>query len=226
MKHIVKKAIVIGAIAVAVVVFSSVFVFDPFHFGLSLFKHELKIDKTSNVISQIKKISQFTTACFYEEKVLRHDKYKQIEKKVYTQKMTAIDRAKGLIGVADKPEYTTVADSSINGTIVFIVKTKVLAGFNLGKISENDLRISGDTLSVKLPEAEIFDIIVNPTDWEIFHRDGGWEDSELRAIQANAKEEIRKDALQYGLIDKATSFGHESLASLFKSFGFSEVIIQ
>ena len=48
-----KSIILICAIIAGVALFSSVFVFDPFKLNLSLFKHNLSIDKTENVITQI-----------------------------------------------------------------------------------------------------------------------------------------------------------------------------
>ena len=281
-----KRIILICAIVAGVALFSSVFVFDPFKLNLSLFKHNLSIDKTENVITQIKKISEFTTACYYEEIVFQKDKYDYKWRKIYDKassqdnlrnvkrsassawkkvKGAARDAAKAvkkdddtttrgklasiagaakdiavasgtaaadvattstseMIDLAKKDEI--VLDSTKVGTIVFIVKSKVRAGFDLSKIEEGDLVVSGDTLAIKLPEIEIFDIVANPSDWEIFYREGDWEDNEIRTIQTMAKADIKNDAIAYGLLEKAESFGKESLIALFKTFGFSEVILQ
>ena len=278
-----KSIILICAIIAGVALFSSVFVFDPFKLNLSLFKHNLSIDKTENVITQIKKISEFTTACYYEEIVFQKDKYKYTERKIYDKSSSkgnlknvkhsassAWNKVKGAANnakkaVKDNNDTTTrgklasiagaakdvvvasgsaaadvattsasemvdlakkdnvVIDSTKVGTIVFIVKSKVRAGFDLSKIEEKDLVVNGDAITIKLPEIEIFDIIANPSDWEIFYREGDWKDSEIRTIQTMAKDDIKNDAVAYGLLEKAESFGKESLISLFKTFGFSEV---
>lgn len=278
-----KRIILICAIVAGVASFSSVFVFDPFKLNLSLFEHNLSIDKTENVITQIKKISEFTTACYYEEIVFQKDKYKYTERKIYDKSSSkdnlrnvkqsassAWNKVKGAASNATKAvkendDTTTrgklasiagaakdivvasgsaaadvaatsasemvdlakkddvVIDSTKVGTIVFIVKSKVRAGFDLSKIEEKDLVVNGDTITINLPEIEIFDIIANPSDWEIFYREGDWADSEIRTIQTMAKVDIKNDAIAYGLLEKAESFGMESLKSLFKTFGFSEV---
>ena len=48
------------------------------YFNINLFGfkfgRELKIDKTANVIEKIRSISEFTTACYYEEAVLKSRK--------------------------------------------------------------------------------------------------------------------------------------------------------
>ena len=280
MKKIIKLVLIIAAVAV----FSSVFVFDPFKLNLSFFKHELSIDKTANVVTQIKKIAEFTTACYYEEFVLKKEKYtyheiKKYDKDASNSNLKNIEKSAGsawkaMKGAAGKalnmakedndtttkgkilsaantakeiavaagsaganlvasaaPEVLELAkkdnsyiDSTKVGDIVFIVKTRVRAGYDFSKIGENDLTVRGDTLSIKLPEVEIFDIIANPSDWEIYDRTCDWDDSEIRAIQTSAKEGIKQDAIDYGIMEKAASFGKESLSSLFKTFGFSEVV--
>ncbi len=282
-KPIVKIAIIVAAcIALATVADG---VFNKFGLFKNVFKHELSIDKTANVVTQIKKIAEFTTACYYEEMIIQKDKYKYRERKLYRKAAvndnvssvkqsasSAWDKLKTATGkavkaVSDNGDTTTkgkllsaakaakdiavasgsaavdvakeatpelvdlakrddvVIDSTWVGRIVFIVKSKVRAGFDLSKIEEDDLMIEGDTLTIKLPEVEIFDIIANPSDWEIYHREGQFEDSEIRAIQANVKEEIQSDAIEYGLLDKAVNYGKESLISLFKTFGFKEVVV-
>lgn len=285
MKKIVLKAIVGIAIALAALLAIDGLL-NKFSIFKGVFKHELSIDKTANVITRIKKISEFTTACYYEEFVLQRDKYNYTERKVYNASSSAENRdaikasagsawekvkgatekavntvkenndtttkgklsslakaakvaaktsgsavaemansaAPELVNLAQKDDV--VVDSTKVGTIVFIVKSKVRAGFDLSQLGEEDVVVKGDTLSIKLPEAEIFDIIVNPSDWEMFYREGDWEDAEIRAIQSKAKDAIREDAIAYGLLEKAESCGKEELVSLFKTFGFSNVVIE
>lgn len=274
------KGIVIIIVAAVVLLgaFSTVFIFDPFKLNLNLFGKGLSIEKTANVITEIKRISEFTTACFFEEKIIQENKYKYFEKKINHKEQrqknidtvkeaaksswrnvkevasSAIDKVKqssdviSAVGTAAKDVAVATGssakdmasssapalkdlvtadevqmDSTEIGKIVFTVTTKVRAGYDLSKISEKDLVVSGDTLKVKLPQVEIFDIIVNPSDWKIFYREGDWEDEEIRAIQSKSKDAIREDAIAYGLLEKAESSGKKEIISLFKTFGFSEV---
>ena len=221
MKKFVIK-IVVAVIALAVLALAADGLLNRFNASKGLFKHRLSIDKTANVVTQIKKISELTTACFYEELVIRKDKFRPMDRKVYPNSSSKWSM---VANIANPYEPATVRDSIRNGRIVFIVKTKVRAGYDLSKISDEDLTVSGDTLKVKLPEVEIFDIITNPSDWEVFHSEGYWEDGEIRAIQSEAKESIREDAISSGLLDKAVSSGQGSLAALFKAFGFPEVVL-
>ena len=218
--------IVIAAICVGIILFFCVFVFDPFNLHLTLRSSKRTIEKTSNVISEIKKISEFTSACYYEEIVLDQYKYKYSDRKVYNKNASTWSKVKSMTGFDGNQEYTIVRDSTKNGRIVFVVKSRVRAGYDLSKIKDGDLIITNDTLSVKLPDIQIFDIIVNPSDWEVYHQEGKWNDSEIKAVQSGAKDRIKNDAIEFGLLEKAESFGKESLVSLFKSFGFAKVVLQ
>lgn len=219
-KFIIK--IVLAVIALAVLAMAADGLLNKFNVSKSLFKHRLSIDKTASIVTQINKISEFTTACYYDELVVKKEKFKHINKKVYPNSSSKWSM---VTNIANPYEPALMRDSTRIGQIVFIVKTKVRAGFDLSRITQEDLAVKGDSLVVTLPQAEIFDIIANPSDWEVFYADGFWEDSEIRSIQAEAKETIRKDAIASGLLEKAASFGKENLVSLFQSFGFREVAL-
>ena len=286
MKKLVKTIIIVAAIAAALGLFSSVFVFDPFKLHLNFFGKGLAIDKTANVITEIKKISELTTACFFEEKIVQETKYRYHDRKIAHKEQTrenlntvkasalsswgklkdaassAVNKAKqatdsttlkdvtSAVGSAAKDIAVAAGssakdmatesapalkdlvkadevrvDSTEIGKIIWTVTTKVRAGYDLSKIAPEDLTIDGDTLKVKLPTVEIFDIIANPSDWHPFYREGNWEDSEIRAFQSTAKEAIREDAINAGLLEKAESCGKDVIISLFKTFGFSEIVL-
>ena len=165
---------------------------------------ELKIDDTANVVEKIKKISEFTTACYYEEFVLKEEK----------------KEASKLEGVAKLVKVE--ADSTLN-EIVILSKGTVRAGYDLSKISVTDLIISNDTITISLPEPEIFDVILNPSDYEFFVREGKWSHEEITAIQSTAKDRVLNDAMNAGILEKADVVGRERIQGLFKTFGFKVV---
>lgn len=58
---------------------------------------ELKIDETANVVTEIKKISEFTSACFYEEIILRETKTtKAVDNTVGEKSPVSLERRKVL----------------------------------------------------------------------------------------------------------------------------------
>ena len=158
---------------------------------------ELKIDNTANIVTGIKKISEFNVITFYEELVLKEKKDTQ----VFFEQV------------------------STTNEIVIIAKGSVRVGFDLSKVKESDIVVMGDTLTVIVPSVEIFDIIVNPSDFEIFFEDGSWSHEEVTKIESNAKSRLKEDAINNNILNKANEIGIEKLVSFFKSFGFKIVNI-
>ena len=80
-----------------------------------------------------------------------------------------------------------------------------------------------DTLAINLPAPELFDVIINPSDYEVFVEKGKWSHEEIQAFQVQAKEHLRTHALEEDIIGKAKIEGKERLANLFKTFGYKVV---
>ena len=168
-------------------------------FGLS-FGGELKIDNTANVVEKIKEISEFTTACYYEEAVLKDSKVEKNEG--------------GFLGLVD---------TETSKEIVIIAKGKVRAGFDLSKVTEDKINIKNDTIGITLPEPEIFDVIINPSDYEMYIEEGKWSHEEVTALQTNYRTQLLEKANDAGILNKAKESGKKRLENLFQTFGFSGV---
>ena len=172
--------------------------------------NKLGIDATANVVTEIKKISEFTSACFYEEIVLQEKKTSDIADNAVGNKIA------GLIGKTG---------GLVNDELVIVASGKVRAGFHLNNLDENHVVIKGDTLCVDLPKAEIFDVIVNPSDFDIYIEDGTWDHETVTKVEDKAIGQIKADAEKEGILDKAAKSGVKRLSEMFKSFGFPVVNI-
>lgn len=168
-------------------------------FGLS-FGGELKIENTANVVEKIKEISELTTACYYEEAVLKDSKVEKNEG--------------GFLGLIDM---------ETSKEIVIIAKGKVRAGFDLSKVTEDKINIKNDTIGITLPEPEIFDVIINPSDYEMYIEEGKWSHEEVTALQTNYRTQLLEKAKDAGILNKAKESGKKRLENLFQTFGFSVV---
>jgi hypothetical protein len=157
----------------------------------------LTIEETANVVDEIKKIGELTTACYYEE-IAMHD--------------TRIDTI-SILGITHHK----------NNEIVLIGKGTVRAGFDLAKISEEALNAHGDTLEIRLPDVEVFDIILNPSDFSIEYEDGTWDNEMLKPIKAEAKKQLEANAIASGILKKADESGRKHLKNLFATFGYNEI---
>ena len=162
----------------------------------------LRIDKTAAVVEQVRRMGELSSAGFYEELVLtdRDDSY-----------LGELRRVDGIRRIAG------------SGDFVIICKGRVRAGFDLAKMKQSDFYASGDTLRVTLPPVEVLDVIINPTDYE--HFSGHRTHEETVGIILQAKQRLRADAVQAGVLDQAEASGVASLQRLFSSLGYKEVDI-
>lgn len=160
----------------------------------------LTIEKTANVVEEIKKIGEFTTACYYEE-IAMHDT------RIDTTSILGIKRHK-------------------KNEVVLIGKGIVRAGFDLTKLTEDALTAHGDTLEIRLPDVEVFDVILNPSDFSIEYEDGTWDNEMLKPIKAEAKKQLEANAIASGILKKADESGRKHLKSLFATFGYNEVCFE
>ena len=195
-----------GVVLVVLLLVGGYFALQYFNINLFGFQFgsELKIDKTANVVEKIKSISEFTTACYYEEAVLKNSK-------------TEAGKQNKLMSLVN------VEADSVRSEVVILAKGKVRAGYDLGKIAAEQIKVSGDSITIALPTPEIFDVIVNPSDYEMYVEEGKWSHDEISALQAEYRNALMEKSKEYGLLNKADEVGRTRLEVLFKALGFSYV---
>lgn len=195
-----------GVVFVALLLVGGWIALQYFNINLFGFKfgRELKIDKTANVIEKIRSISEFTTACYYEEAVLKSGK-------------TEAGKQNKLMSLVH------IEADSLHSEVVILAKGRVRAGYDLGKILAEQIIISNDSISISLPTPEIFDVIVNPSDYEMYIEEGKWSHDEISALQAEYRNALTEKSKESGLLQKANEAGKTRLESLFKVLGFSYV---
>ena len=164
-------------------------------------RRPLSIADTANVVDKIKKIGEFTTVCYYEE-------------------LAIMDKRIDTIGKFIWGGYNTTENE-----IVLIGKGLVRAGFDFKKVNEGDIHAHGDTLDIVMPKAEVFDIIMNPSDFTTEYEYGTWSHENTKTLKARAKQQLEQDALECGLLKKAEKNGQTRLKSLFAVFGFNTINI-
>ena len=170
-------------------------------------KKKRSIADTPAVVVSIRKIAEFVTLCFYEDKIMIERKPKKI-----------VDNKLGNY-IAEKFDKD---DGLIYDEICLIANGQVRAGYDLNKITTHDIRIVDNVLEIKLPDPQIIDIIINPKGWDFYVEDGDWTEEEIKQIKSKAKSLVEQDAISYGVLQKVEQ-GKERLKVLLMSFGFKEV---
>ena len=79
------------------------------------------------------------------------------------------------------------------------------------------------TLRMTLPPVEILDVVLNPTDYELFS--GHRTHEQTTEILLEAKQRLRADAVQAGILDQAEFAAESTLTRLFNSLGYPVVIL-
>ena len=159
----------------------------------------LLIENTANIVEEVKKISEFTTACYYEESVIQDHK------------------------LTTKKQWFGNELDTVENSIVLTVLCKVRAGYDLSAIDGDALVVKSDTVNIKLPAPKIFDVISNPSDYKIFEEIGKWEHDEVIVLQKQAKEKMLQNALDHNILEKANSIGKERIKTLFATLGFKVI---
>jgi hypothetical protein len=171
-------------------------------------KKKLRIADTPAVVVAINKIAGFATACFFEEKIF-------VEKKA----APIVDNK--LAGQIAKMAHK---DALIEDELCIIAKGLVRAGYDLRKLTADDLEIDSGTVTLRLPKVTILEVIINPSGWDFYVENGTWNDDQIKAIKSKAKEAIREDAIENGILDKARQSGERKIEALLVSLGFKKVI--
>ncbi|MES2646303.1 MAG: DUF4230 domain-containing protein [Bacteroidota bacterium] len=170
----------------------------------------LLIENTPLVITQIKNIAELQTTQMYAELVA--------DSTILTTAGIANStlRSIGMIPLP-LPEKRT---------LVLIIKGKVIAGIDLKMMTEKDLFVKEDSVSMTLPPAKILDVITNPSDIETFIESGSWSEDEVKAVKNAARRQLLEEANRQQLLQKATLRSRIIIEQLLRSMGFKKVTLQ
>jgi len=108
--------------------------------------------------------------------------------------------------------------------LLFVAHGTVIAGIDLGKLQPEDMKMVNGVLNVRLPQAEIFVATLDNNKSYVYSRDTGVmqapnKDLETLARQS-AEDEIRKAALEDGILDLAQQNAEAYLTKFFGALGY------
>lgn len=115
----------------------------------------------------------------------------------------------------------------IQDRLLLVAHGLVIAGIDLTKIKPEDLWLAQDTLYVRLPAAEILVATLDNEKTYVYDRDTGLlkrpdPNLETAARQA-AEEEIRKAALEDGILDQALTNAQLYLRWFLETLGYKQI---
>ena len=167
-------------------------------------KRSLTIDDTPVIITKIRSLGELTTACYYDEMVLSRTK----ENAFSSSALGSL--AEGL-------------GKDVDDHLVLIAKGTVRAGLDLMDMSKEDVRFVGDTAYIRLPAPQYLDVIVNPSDFEVFAETGKWTHEEITGLQETARTRLLMGADHYGLKSRAYAGAMDAVTELLVASGYTYI---
>jgi len=112
--------------------------------------------------------------------------------------------------------------------MIFVAHGVVIAGIDMEKMGPEDLRVENGVLYVTLPPAEIFIATLDNQKSYVYDRETGFlskgvQDLETMARQS-AEDEIRRAALEDGILQQAQTNAENYLYRFFQALGYNNVI--
>jgi hypothetical protein len=168
-------------------------------------RHALTIDDTPVIVTKIRSLGELTTACYYDEIVLTGTK-----QNVFSSSPLGSIARDGF-------------GKDVDDHLVIIAKGTVRAGIDLMEMTDDRIRFSGDTVFVRLPAPQYLDIIVNPSDFEVFAETGKWTHEQVTSLQNTARQRLLMGADHYGLKSKAYEGAMEAVTDLLVASGYTYI---
>jgi Protein of unknown function (DUF4230) len=157
-------------------------------------------EDTSTVIRQVQTLADLVTVKYVVEKVV----------------------------ILDAPPQTTLGQFvQGDNRVLLLAHGIVKAGIDLKKLTPDDVTISGQTIRIHLPPAQVTDAYLDDAQTKVIDWKQGFlrefdKDLEQTARQM-AVEDIRRAARTDGILDEATQRAQLQLAAFFQKGGFKEV---
>ena len=174
------------------------------HRGVRQEKRPLTIDDTPVIVTKIRSLGELTTACYYDEMVLSRTK----ENAFSSSALGSL--AEGL-------------GKDVDDHLVLIAKGTVRAGLDLMDMSEEDVRFVGDTAYIRLPAPQYLDVIVNPSDFEVFAETGKWTHEEITGLQETARTRLLMGEDHFGLKSRAYAGAMDAVTELLVASGYTYI---
>lgn len=114
--------------------------------------------------------------------------------------------------------------------LLLIAGGEAIAGFDLTKLSENDIDVDGESVVLTLPAPEVFSMRLDNKETYVLRRDSGLLspfDVDLEGeARIQAEEEMLAWAMRHDILTKAEENGKLYLASFLANLGFGAVEIR
>lgn len=163
------------------------------------------IDNTPILIREIRQVNQLVSVTAFDEVV------------VSAVKPSPIGSARSILQMVS-PISPISADR-----LVLVVKGSVQVGIDLGLISDQQVFVQGDSVSLQVPAAQILLVTTNPSGTETFIEEGNWNPEEVNQLKLKAADQFKSRAIAKGLLKKADAKALLVLQNFLKALGYQKI---
>jgi Protein of unknown function (DUF4230) len=123
----------------------------------------------------------------------------------------------------------TELEQLVSGEEVTVVATGyVEAGVNLANLGQDDVRVDGETVTIRLPEPEILSTSLDEEETRVYDRDFGLlnihpDDALVEEARGVAVDKIEEAARDEDILNRAEQNAENSVRAFVTSLGFEEV---
>jgi hypothetical protein len=111
-----------------------------------------------------------------------------------------------------------------------IVRGEVVAGLDLSKVSDADIRVSGSSIRIRLPNAEIFSTRIDNNKTRVYSRETGLlvqADPNLETeVRRTAERDIQGAALEDGILKIAAENARTTVQTFCRALGYRDVEVE
>jgi hypothetical protein len=152
------------------------------------------------VVSRIQKLSRLETVTYSMDKIVEGDR-----------------------------QSTVLPDFLVGDRLLLVVHGEVVAGVDLGGLKPSDIEISGRSVTVRLPQPQVFLTRIDSQKTRVFERSTGLfvtADPNLESeTRARAEQQIRDEALRSGILDTARKNAAAALTTMLTGLGFEHIAV-
>ena len=113
--------------------------------------------------------------------------------------------------------------------LLLVVHGEVIAGVDLSKLQANDVVVNGRSVTIHLPQAEVFTTRLDSAKTRVYSRETGLfstPDPNLESeVRQEAERQLQAAALEDGILKTATANAQQTLTTLLRGLGFETVQI-
>ncbi len=121
-------------------------------------------------------------------------------------------------------------DFLVGDKLLLVAHGEVIAGVDMGQIKPSDVSVQGDTVEVRLPQAQVLTTRIDNSRTRVYSRVTGLlvpADPTLESqVRQAAEQQFTQAALADGVLDKARANARTSVSALLHALGFQHIDVE